>query len=430
MYGELKKDLIDELAMARELAIIRYKKPLTRSIFSISSLDDNLYREIIEKFDRISFKYAKKLIELLCKKNGIESEFKRDNGYDSEGRSKYSYFYLDGQLVYFKLFPTYELGGVRASDLRKQAIETGKKVLGVFMVSPSPYNLDRLKSMEESWKKSNPNMDIELITYEELIGRLFGKEEVENFNNFMVDYQKEMRQILGFQITELLNNETLEKLKKESSDLLINFDYQGLNDRVSNYDDGFRPEKLNKENFQKLYDNYIKEKRYEIMVGDADFARSFLTSEWIFRKYLYNENLDNTYIVTGYLKSVEQLLWDIIFRLGQGKNIRGVEIQETDNDDIDKTLGSLEYFITSYENDDIFDRVFAYSKHFLMRYLRNKLRVWRTYYRNGYFHKDKLKDEEKIKKIREETIYIYFLLLGSVDLSKDDKDWLKIDHRS
>lgn len=52
-------------------------------------------------------------------KNGIEAEFKRDNGYDSEGRSKYSYFYLDGQLVYFKLFPTYELGGVRASDLRK-----------------------------------------------------------------------------------------------------------------------------------------------------------------------------------------------------------------------------------------------------------------------------------------------------------------------
>ena len=430
MYGELKKDLIDELAMARELAIIRYKKPLTRSIFSISSLDDNLYREIIEKFDRISFKYAKKLIELLCKKNGIEAEFKRDNGYDSEGRSKYSYFYLNGQLVYFKLFPTYELGGVRASDLRKQAIETGKKVLGVFMVSPSPYNLDRLKSMEESWKKSNTNMDIELITYEEFIGRFFGKEEVENFNNFMVDYQKEMRQILGFQITELLNNETLEKLKKESTGLLINFDYQGLNDRVSNYDDGSRPEKLNKENFQKLYDNYIKEKRYEIMVGDADFARSFLTSEWIFRKYLYNENLDNTYIVTGYLKSVEQLLWDIIFRLGQGKNIRGVEIQDTDNDDIDKTLGSLEYFITSYENDDIFDRVFAYSKHFLMRYLRNKLRVWRTYYRNGYFHKDKLKDEEKIKKIREETIYIYFLLLGSVDLSKDDKDWLKIDHSS
>lgn len=298
------------------------------------------------------------------------------------------------------------------------------------MVSPSPYNLDRLKSMEESWKKSNTNMDIGLITYEELIGRLFGKEEVENFNNFMVDYQKEMRQILGFQITELLNNETLEKLKKESTDLLINFDYQGLNNRVSNCDDGSRPEKLNKENFQKLYDNYIKEKRYEIMVGDADFARSFLTSEWIFRKYLYNENLDNTYIVTGYLKSVEQLLWDIIFRLGQGKNIRGVEIQETDNDDIDKTLGSLEYFITSYENDDIFDRVFAYSKHFLMRYLRNKLRVWRTYYRNGYFHKDKLKDEEKIKKIREETIYIYFLLLGSVDLSKDDKAWLKIDHSS
>nr|WP_072537823.1 hypothetical protein [Anaerococcus mediterraneensis] len=428
MYEELRKKLVEDLAMARELAIISYKKPRVRSIFSISSLDDNLYREIIEKFDRISFKYAKKLIGLLCKKYGVEAEFKRDNGYDSQGRSLYSYFLIDRQVVYFKLYPTYELGGVRAGDLRNQAIETGKKVLGVFMVKPNTYNIERLNSMEGSWKKSNPNMDIELITYEGLIERFFGKEEVENFNKFMVDYQKEMHQILGFQITELLNDETLEKLKKESSDLLINFDYKSINDRTSNYDDGSRLEKLNKENFGKLYDNFIREKRYEIMVGESDFARSFLTSEWIFRKYLYNENLDNTYIVAGYLKSVEQLLWDIILRLGQGKYIRGLEIQETDNDDIDKTLGSLEYFITSYENDDIFDEVFAYSKHFLMRYLRGKLRVWRTYYRNGYFHKDNLKDEEKIKKIREETIYIYFLLLGSVDLSKDDIGWLKTDH--
>lgn len=430
MYETLKNELIDELVMSRELTIISYKKPRLRSIFKISSLDDNLFREIIDKFDRISFKYAKKIIELMCQDHGIEYEFKRDNRYNIEGRSKFSYFFIDGQKIYFKLFPYFEIGGVQVTDLKKQFYETGDKVLGVFTLQANDYNKDRVHKMGDHWKKSNPDLGLELLLYEEFIERFFGKEEVENFNNFMVDYQKEMRQILGFQITELLNNETLEKLKKESSDLLINFDYQGLNDRVSNYDDGSRPEKLNKENFQKLYDNYIKEKRYEIMVGDADFARSFLTSEWIFRKYLYNENLDNTYIVTGYLKSVEQLLWDIIFRLGQGKNIRGVEIQETDNDDIDKTLGSLEYFITSYENDDIFDRVFAYSKHFLMRYLRNKLRVWRTYYRNGYFHKDKLKDEEKIKKIREETIYIYFLLLGSVHLSKDDKDWLKIDHSS
>lgn len=201
MYVKLKNELIDELTMARELAIIRYKKPRVRSIFSISSLDDNLYREIIEKFDRISFKYAKKLIGLLCKKYGVEAEFKKDNGYDSQGRSLYSYFLIDRQVVYFKLYPTYELGGVRAGDLRNQAIETGKKVLGVFMVKPNTYNIERLNSMEGSWKKSNPNMDIELITYEGLIERFFGKEEVENFNNFMVDYQKEMHQILGFQIT-------------------------------------------------------------------------------------------------------------------------------------------------------------------------------------------------------------------------------------
>lgn len=60
MYETLKNELIDELVMSRELTIISYKKPRLRSIFKISSLDDNLFREIIDKFDRISFKYAKK----------------------------------------------------------------------------------------------------------------------------------------------------------------------------------------------------------------------------------------------------------------------------------------------------------------------------------------------------------------------------------
>lgn len=428
MYEELRKKLVEDLVIARELVIIRHKEPRVRSIFSISSLDDELYKDIIKKFDRVAFEYAEKLIEAMSQKYGLEGVFRHGNSFDSQGRRKYSYFLIDGHKVYFRLFPTYNINSAMAGKLRNLAEKTGEKVLGVLTVNPSLHNIQRVRNMNQSRKEHYPDIDIELILYEEFIERFIAKEEVENFKNFMEGYQKEMRQILGFQITELLNDKTLEKLKKESADLLINFDYQGLNDRVSNYYDGSRSEKLNKENFGKLYDNFIREKRYEIMVGDADFARSFLTSEWIFKKYLYNENLDNSYIVTGYLKSVEQLLWDIILRLGQGKYIRGLEIQETDNDEIDKTLGSLEYFITSYENDDIFDRVFAYSKHFLMRYLRNKLRVWRTYYRNGYFHKDNLKDEEKIKKIREETIYIYFLLLGSVDLSKDDIGWLKIDH--
>lgn len=169
MYETLKNELIDELVMSRELTIIRYKKPMLRSIFKISSLDDNLFREIIDKFDRISFKYAKKIIELLCQDHGIEYEFKRDNGYNIEGRSKFSYFFIDGQKIYFKLFPYLEIGGVQATDLKKQFYETGDKVLGVFTLQANDYNKDRVHKMGNHWKKSNPDLGLELLLYEEFI---------------------------------------------------------------------------------------------------------------------------------------------------------------------------------------------------------------------------------------------------------------------
>ena len=40
------------------------------------------------------------------------------------------------------------------------------------------------------------------------------------------------------------------------------------------------------------------------------------------------------------------------------------------------------------------------------------------HYRNGLFHKDQLNSEEIITRIRQETIYLYMLILGSIELSE------------
>jgi hypothetical protein len=87
-------------------------------------------------------------------------------------------------------------------------------------------------------------------------------------------------------------------------------------------------------------------------------------------------------------------------------------------------LGSLQYFITNYANDDLFEPVFGNSTHFVMRYLRDQLSKWRARYRNGYFHKHNLTDRQKIDAIRDETFYLYLLILGTISLSEEELDAL------
>ena len=157
-----------------------------------------------------------------------------------------------------------------------------------------------------------------------------------------------------------------------------------------------------------------------MLLGNRDFAKSFLTSEWLFKKYFSLEEMDNTFIVAGYLKSIEQLLWDIISLVGQGRPIRGGTVgANSPSNHIDTTLGSLQGFLTDYDNDDLFSTVFHTSKHFVMNYLGAQLSDWRSKYRNGFFHKHNLEDREKIDAIRDETFFLYLLILGTLSLNSD-----------
>ena len=77
------------------------------------------------------------------------------------------------------------------------------------------------------------------------------------------------------------------------------------------------------------------------------------------------------------------------------------------------------YFITNYSNDDLFENAFGTSTHFVMKYLQSQLSAWRSKYRNGYFHKHNLEDKDKIDAIRDETFFLYLLILGTISLDAD-----------
>lgn len=99
--------------------------------------------------------------------------------------------------------------------------------------------------------------------------------------------------------------------------------------------------------------------------------------------------------------------------------VRGVTIEEDNAEKIDTTLGSLQYFLTDFDNDDLFENAFGKSTHFVMRYLRKQLSTWREKYRNGYFHKHNLEERERIDAIRDETYFLYLMILGTISLDED-----------
>lgn len=164
------------------------------------------------------------------------------------------------------------------------------------------------------------------------------------------------------------------------------------------------------------------------MLGKATFAESFLSSEWYYKNHVEFSILEQTAIIAGYLKSVEQLLYSIIkLSEGTGKQIKKygsgrsdyIEYCAANASLIDSTLGSIIGYVKYYT--ELWD-VNKYVKNYII----DKLNVYRDKYRNDHLHKDNIKRIEKIEDIRTNTILIYYLLLGAMKISDSDKEQLGI----
>ena len=130
-------------------------------------------------------------------------------------------------------------------------------------------------------------------------------------------------------------------------------------------------------------------------------------------------NLDNTFMVAGYLKSIEQMLWDIISTVAAGKYIGSSRIGDDDVDKNDTMLGSLKNFLNYSSNQELFNKAFGDDAKYVQRYLNYQLDSWITKNRNGYFHKHNM-SEEQVSEIRKQTYFLYFLILGSLHLTNDN----------
>lgn len=223
---------------------------------------------------------------------------------------------------------------------------------------------------------------------------------------------------------------------------------------------------------------------HECLVGKSDFAKAFLTSEYLFfsnkeknadSKDKYSSVIDFTPIISGYAKSVELLLYKILewymesyennpidrkyfyrdqkYYYDIEDNIKKNKLYDEeekrvgnkevvildDKDDIkgkkyilvskkyeeyfNSSLGSLYKFLLSKDNDLIY--LPNNNKNETTEYLNKITKCFELYTRecrNTPFHRGLIKDFNDVVNIRDNTIFIIYLILLSVKVPFEEEE--------
>ena len=173
---------------------------------------------------------------------------------------------------------------------------------------------------------------------------------------------------------------------------------------------------------------FRKKKYYLALIGRSDFAKCFETSEYLYRQHDSDDKIDYTSIISGYLKSVEQLLFAIVMQsIDKGCYIKkkgGAKNSKTDftTDNLkncDISLGPLIYFLE--QNKGVLNVQSKYKE-----WLLNCLKTYVNECRNECFHKHNINKWCVVEFVRQNTFLMHALLLGCCRLGEKEYETDKL----
>lgn len=256
----------------------------------------------------------------------------------------------------------------------------------------------------------------EFILLEDLVNKDFDKRTWEDLNIAMSDIETKAKDFQWFGLVSYYNNLNQTKYLESVKSKLCSFDYVGLLSKSSN--------PIGKKDLDVLMYNYLTNRGYELLLGDKDFCSSFITSEWLFDNLDIGTLLDKTYVVTGYIKSIEQLMFYLIQKSSVKNSIIGIldsgEIKTVDVQSENfyrATLGNMMYYLKSYTNR------YIYHSNISNNAIKKSIEIindWIKVERNGYFHKHNIQSSSRVAEIREKTYLLYFLLIGSIQTNEHE----------
>ena len=285
--------------------------------------------------------------------------------------------------------------------------------------------------------------------------------------NFYASYLKHVRKAVaeadkyvGYQTVSNLSSQNLplfidkmlEKIKKiEFSN--PKYQYQVMNmDTLKQWQKekyGNSENVITKEDFEHMNRRFFDNERFLAMGGKSDFAHSFITSEYLYETMRDNNLLDFTAIVCGYLKSVEQLLYklalytldhhvDELWIKSNGKKYES-DISQNFTDKVNGRNRKHVKFEKGLE--EYFDTTFASLVNLLDDYgkgwginegaknaITARLSIYCDECRNEHLHKDNINNIDDVKKIRDNTLLLFYYLLGGYNLFDNiDQDKLELE---
>lgn len=304
---------------------------------------------------------------------------------------------------------------------------------------------------------------------------IFGAAEYQKFELHLAKYLEQIYDLVGYRSIKFLSSMNLATQKLVLEKKIIEYASSRMQytiidrqkDAVQRFlhVDGYSiPDSI----ATHIQTNYIKNGVYKALLGCSEFAESFVTSEWLYHSLEGTNHFDYTSIVSGYLKSVEQLLLQLVLinignnckitlksnKRSEAKNagvrrytlpntgrFRLIEIDKIfDREYIDLTTANLEYMdsdLGTFEhflrnNPHIFhlqfQQVSSISNKTYCAIISDIVSCFRAECRNGYFHTHNLHDWATVKKIRDNAYMIYALLLGSCIIPRHKYNELKIPH--
>lgn len=154
----------------------------------------------------------------------------------------------------------------------------------------------------------------------------------------------------------------------------------------------------------RLQDYFLHNRMEYVFIGSQLPAKCFLTSEYLYQYFKDNPLFDYTPIVSGYIKSIEQLLNGICINYRNANHIEQRDMNSF-------TLGSYINFVK--DNAGLF-RTAVPDAH---KIIVDCLDSYRIESRNNLFHKDTFSNWDRVETIRKNTIFLYVALLGAVNPS-------------
>ncbi|MBR6986435.1 MAG: hypothetical protein IKH75_23470 [Ruminococcus sp.] len=289
-------------------------------------------------------------------------------------------------------------------ELRKQ---TNVDEVRFFFAVNAESQSDNTISIYNNLSKEKYSSFFRFSTLKEFFNSHIKNGEYEVFKEYVDEFNEKAKNIIAYKTVIIPTDTEIAAFKSKKSEMLRNYDYESL-----------LPEDIYDSQKAILKRNFIERGTYKALIGESDFSESFIASEWNYDVIRATGVLDQTGVVAGFLKSIEQLLYAVIkLSINKNKRIRlekggDGEFNSDNEEHIDSTLGSLSHFVK--DNGDVLD-----VNNYVKKYIVDTLFKWTKNQRNGHFHKDNLHDPEKVAEIREQTLLLYYLILGGFSITNE-----------